>query len=154
MSELIVAAIKIVFLALLWLFIALVADVIRKDLFGKRVSAATLPAADTPRSKRGKRGRDAPPSRFAVSQGNQQGLSVPLEPVINLGRAADSTFFLDDDYASGRHARIYESEGTWMVEDMRSTNGTFLGTTRLTEPREVAVGSVLRIGQTVVELQR
>ena len=44
--------------------------------------------------------------------------------------------------------------GTWRVEDLRSTNGTFLGATRLTEPREVAVGSVLRIGQTVVELQR
>ena len=62
---------------------------------------------------------------------------------------------LDDDYASGRHARIYPTDsGAWMVEDLRSTNGTYLGATRLTEPREVASGSVLRIGQTVLELQR
>ena len=62
---------------------------------------------------------------------------------------------LDDDYASGRHARLFQGDdGIWQVEDLRSTNGTYLGATRLTEPREVTVGSVLRIGQTVVELQR
>ncbi|MGL5909611.1 MAG: FHA domain-containing protein, partial [Phycicoccus sp.] len=72
-----------------------------------------------------------------------------------IGRSPECALVLDDDYASGRHARIYEeTDGRWMVEDLRSTNGTFLGATRLTTPSEVAAGSILRIGQTVLELQR
>ncbi len=154
MSELIIAAIKIAFLVLLWLFIALVADVIRKDMFGRRVSASALPAADTPRSKRGQKGRDAPPSRFAVSQGNQQGLSIPLEPVINLGRAADSTFFLDDDYASARHAQLVQRDDrTWVVTDLRSTNGTYVNGQRLTSPVAISLGDVIRIGKTLMRLE-
>jgi pSer/pThr/pTyr-binding forkhead associated (FHA) protein len=91
-----------------------------------------------------------------VTAGPLSGTTLPLRPAGTLiGRSPECALVLDDDYASGRHARIYQDDdGTWKVEDLRSTNGTFLGATRLTEPREVAVGSVLRIGQTVVELQR
>ena len=60
---------------------------------------------------------------------------------------------LDDDFASGRHARIFEREGTWYVEDLGSTNGTFLGSQRLTAPVAVEAGTVLRIGKTVLELK-
>ena len=151
MSELIVAAIKIVFLALLWLFIALVADVIRKDMFGRKVAAASLPAVETTRRKRGK---EVLPSRFAVSQGTQQGLSVPLEPTINLGRAADSTFLLDDDYSSARHAQLVQrDERTWVVTDLNSTNGTYVNGQRLTSPVPVSLGDVIRIGKTLMRLE-
>lgn len=151
MSELIVAAIKIVFLALLWLFIALVADVIRKDMFGRRVSAASLPAPD---SSRRRKGRDAVPGVFTVSQGNQQGLAVPLEPTINLGRAADSTFFLDDDYASARHAQLVQRDAkTWVITDLRSTNGTYVNGQRLTAPVTITLGDVIRIGKTLMRLE-
>ena len=87
-------------------------------------------------------------------------IGLPLRSTVRpagtlIGRSPECALVLDDDYASGRHARIFQDDdGTWRVEDLRSTNGTYLGATRLTEPREVAVGSVLRIGQTVVELQR
>lgn len=151
MTELIVAAIKIVFLALLWLFIALVADVIRKDMFGRKVSAASLPTTEKSRKKRG---RDVLPSRFAVSQGNQQGLSVPLEPTINLGRASDSTFLLDDDYASARHAQLVQrDERTWVVTDLNSTNGTYVNGQRLTAPVAITLGDVIRIGKTLMRLE-
>ena len=151
MSELIVAAIKIVFLALLWLFIALVADVIRKDMFGRKVSAASLAPGEKPRHRKGKA---ALPTRFAVSQGNQQGLSVPLEPIINLGRAADSTFFLDDDYASARHAQLVQRDDrTWVVTDLKSTNGTYVNGQPLSVPVAISLGDVVRIGKTLMRLE-
>ncbi len=151
MTELIVAAIKIVFLALLWIFIALVADVIRKDMFGRKVTASSLP---TPERSRRKRGKVVLPTRFAVSQGNQQGLSVPLEPTINLGRAADSTFLLDDDYASARHAQLIQRDDrTWVVTDLKSTNGTYVNGQRLTSPVSISLGDVIRIGKTLMRLE-
>ncbi|MEO7589554.1 MAG: FHA domain-containing protein [Arachnia sp.] len=151
MTELIVAAIKIVFLALLWIFIALVADVIRKDMFGRKVNASSLPQADVSRRKRG---REVLPSRFAVTQGAQQGLSVPLEPTINLGRAADSTFLLDDDYASARHAQLTQADPrTWTVRDLNSTNGTYVNGKRLTGPVSITLGDVIRIGKTLMRLE-
>ena len=77
MSDLVAAAIKIVFLALLWLFIGILADVIRKDMFGRKVSASDLPANEQGPARRGK--ASFQPTRFAITQGAQQGLSIPLE---------------------------------------------------------------------------
>ncbi len=96
------------------------------------------------------------PTRLVVTAGPLSGTTLPLRSSGTLiGRSPECALVLDDDYASGRHARIFEGDdGRWMVEDLRSTNGTYLGATRLTEPREVAAGSVLRIGQTTLELQR
>lgn len=174
LSELTLTLMRFGLLVLLWVFVSAIVGVLRGDLYGTRVKrrparattrAATppqglpaVPAAPpaSPRGGRtgGLRGRKSP-TRLVVTAGPLAGTTLPLRSSGTLiGRSPECALVLDDDYASGRHARIYEADGTWMVEDMRSTNGTFLGTTRLTEPREVAVGSVLRIGQTVVELQR
>jgi pSer/pThr/pTyr-binding forkhead associated (FHA) protein len=74
---------------------------------------------------------------------------------ISLGRAHDSTIVLDDDYASSRHARIYpDRDGQWIVEDLGSTNGTYLDRTRLTTPTPIQPGSPIRIGKTVIELRK
>ena len=117
--------------------------------------ATPAPARTAKPGRKASRGRKGP-SRLVVTAGPLAGTTLPLRPSGTLiGRSPECALVLDDDYASGRHARIFQADdGTWQVEDLRSTNGTFLGATRLTEPREVAVGSVLRIGQTVVELQR
>lgn len=152
MSDLIVAAIKIVFLALLWLFILFVANVVRTDLFGRRVPASSLTAIPADRG-RGK-GRSKLPTRFAITAGPQQGASVPVEPVINLGRAADSTLLLDDDYASARHAQLVQKDATtWQLTDLQSTNGTYLNGKPVTEPVNVTVGDVVRIGKTLMRLE-
>ena len=68
--------------------------------------------------------------------------------------ALRTTVLLDDDFASGRHARIYHRDNAWFVEDLGSTNGTFLGSERLTTPVRVETGTTLRIGKTVIELRR
>lgn len=151
MSDLIVAAIKVVFLALVWVFILVVADVIRKDIYGRKVSADALPQPkeNVPRNK-----KNQPPTRFAVTQGPQQGLSVPVEATINLGRAPDSTFLLDDDYASARHAQLVRSdERTWVVHDLSSTNGTYVNGQRVVEPVAISIGDVVRIGKTLMRLE-
>ncbi len=173
LSELTLTVMRLGLLVLMWFFVFAVVGVLRGDLYGTRVkrragggrAAARAaargadpapPGAARPEKKsRSARGRKGP-TKLTVTAGPLSGTTLPLRPAGTLiGRSPECALVLDDDYASGRHARIFQDDdGTWRVEDLRSTNGTFLGATRLTEPREVAVGSVLRIGQTVVELQR
>ena len=167
MGELTLTVMRLGLLVLLWAFVFAVVGVLRGDLYGTRVKrrtagagkAAARGAAPAPpreakpdRKARSRKG----PTKLVVTAGPLAGTTLPLRPQGTLiGRSPECALVLDDDYASGRHARIFQGDdGTWQVEDLRSTNGTFLGATRLTEPRDVAVGSVLRIGQTVVELQR
>ncbi|QXT62584.1 MULTISPECIES: FHA domain-containing protein FhaB/FipA [Tessaracoccus] len=152
MSDLIIAAIKVVFLVLLWMFILFVANVVRTDLYGRRVPVASLSAIPADRG-RGK-GRSKVPTRFAITAGPQQGVSVPVEPTINLGRAADSTLLLDDDYASARHAQLVQQDAdSWLITDLRSTNGTYVNGKLVTEPTRVTVGDVVRIGKTLMRLE-
>ena len=166
MSELTLTVLRLGLLVLLWVFVFSVVGVLRGDLYGTRVKRRPASAEErgtaaperrrSPRASTGGRAARKGPTRLVVTAGALSGTTLPLRPAGTLiGRSPECALVLDDDYASGRHARIYQSDsGSWMVEDLRSTNGTYLGATRLTEPREVAAGSVLRIGQTVLELQR
>ncbi len=91
-----------------------------------------------------------------ITEGSLAGTTVALQgQTITLGRAHDSTIVLDDDYASGRHARIYpDRDGQWIVEDLGSTNGTYLDRGRLTTPVPIPPGTPIRIGKTVIELRK
>jgi pSer/pThr/pTyr-binding forkhead associated (FHA) protein len=71
-----------------------------------------------------------------------------------IGRAPECTLVLDDDFASARHARLFPQDGGWVVEDTGSTNGTFLGGVRVTDPARVEPGVPVRVGRTVLELRR
>jgi pSer/pThr/pTyr-binding forkhead associated (FHA) protein len=89
-----------------------------------------------------------------VTEGPLAGTSLPLRGSgVLIGRNPECALVLDDDYASGRHCRIAPGPDGWMVEDLGSTNGTYLGRERLTGSRPVEVGSTLRIGKTVLELR-
>lgn len=152
MSDLIISAIKIAFIALLWLFILAIANVVRTDMFGKRVPASSLAAIPADRGRG--RGRSKVPTRFAITAGPGQGMSVPVERTINLGRAADSTLLLDDDYASARHAQLVQTdENTWVISDLGSTNGTYVNGKPISDPTKVTVGDVVRIGKTLMRLE-
>jgi pSer/pThr/pTyr-binding forkhead associated (FHA) protein len=89
-----------------------------------------------------------------VTEGGLKGTRIGLTgaPVL-IGRADDSTLVLTDDYASTRHARITLSDGMWIVEDLGSTNGTYLGQRKLEGPVPLEIGVPLRIGKTVLELR-
>ncbi|MEV1020020.1 FHA domain-containing protein [Streptomyces sp. NPDC050264] len=173
MSELTLTVMRLGFLAVLWLFVIVAVQVIRSDLFGTRVTqrgarrdnarpqqqTARQPAAPPPPQRQqqgGGRQRRGAPSKLVVSEGTLTGTTVALQgQTITLGRAHDSTIVLDDDYASSRHARIYpDRDGQWIVEDLGSTNGTYLDRTRLTTPTPVPLGAPIRIGKTVIELRK
>ncbi|MFC5667059.1 FHA domain-containing protein [Kitasatospora misakiensis] len=178
MSELTLTVMRLGFLAVLWLFVIVAVQVIRSDLFGTRVNprasrrggAATpaapaagpagrapqgQPPAGGPPTQGGGRRRGAP-TQLVVVQGSLAGTTVALQgQTITLGRAHDSTIVLDDDYASSRHARIYPDQtGQWTVEDLGSTNGTYLDRQRLTAPTPLQPGMPIRIGRTVIELRK
>jgi len=90
-----------------------------------------------------------------VTEGSLAGTTVNLSSSqILIGRNPEATLVLDDDYASGRHARIYPDNGRWYVEDLGSTNGTFIGRERVSAPTPLSVGTTLRVGQTVIELRK
>jgi pSer/pThr/pTyr-binding forkhead associated (FHA) protein len=90
-----------------------------------------------------------------VTQGALSGTSVRLgEAPVTLGRSHDSTIVLDDDYVSTRHARVYPRDGQWLVEDLGSTNGTYLDRTKVNGPTPVQIGVPIRVGKTVVELRK
>ncbi|MER5874631.1 FHA domain-containing protein [Streptomyces sp. NBC_01281] len=175
MSELTLTVMRLGFLAVLWLFVIVAVQVIRSDLFGTRVTQrgsrreaqrpqqAARQAAppqqrqqQQPPSSGGGRQRRGAPSKLVVSEGTLTGTTVALQgQTITLGRAHDSTIVLDDDYASSRHARIYpDRDGQWIVEDLGSTNGTYLDRSRLTTPTPVPLGAPIRIGKTVIELRK
>ncbi|MFD7874012.1 FHA domain-containing protein [Streptomyces sp. NPDC059378] len=172
MSELTLTVMRLGFLAVLWLFVIVAVQVIRSDLFGTRVTQrgarreAARPQAQTGRqaaappqqrqqAAAGRQRRNAP-TKLVVTEGTLTGTTVALQgQTITLGRAHDSTIVLDDDYASSRHARIYpDRDGQWIVEDLGSTNGTYLDRSRLTTPTPIAPGAPIRIGKTVIELRK
>jgi hypothetical protein len=166
MSELTLTIIRLGLLILLWVFVFSVVGVLRGDLYGTRITSRIprhrserAPAAPPrPRepveSRRSRRRNSRIPRSLTVTEGALSGTSLPLrESGTLIGRNPECALVLDDDFASGRHARIFEREGTWYVEDLGSTNGTFLGSERLSAPVAVQVGTVLRIGKTVLELK-
>ena len=155
-SALVVAAVKYGLLALLWLFVVMAFRTVRSDLYGSRVvkTSAAAPVAAAPRGPSGgKRGRSTA-RKLVVTEGALAGTTIRLgEGPVTLGRADDSTLVLTDDYASTRHARLVPSEGAWLVEDLGSTNGTYLGSAKVVRPTPVPIGSQIRIGKTVLELR-
>lgn len=106
------------------------------------------------RAPRGERRGPRLPTQLVVTEGQLAGTSLPLgRSGVLVGRAPECTLVLDDEFASGRHARIFPRPEGWFVEDLGSRNGTFLGGTQVTGAVPVTVGSVLRIGRTTIELR-
>jgi pSer/pThr/pTyr-binding forkhead associated (FHA) protein len=152
MAEIVLQAFRFGFLLLLWLFIFAAFRVVRADLFGGRPGRVTSvpPRAAAAGRKRGARG----PRHLVVTAGPLSGTRITLgEQAILIGRADDSTLVLTDDFASSRHARLTNRSGQWYVEDLGSTNGTYLDQQRVQGPLLVGSGQPIRIGQTVLELR-
>ena len=160
MNELSLTIIRVAFLAVLWLFVIAAIGVVRTDLLGgpsattRRGKARQAQAPRPGRPARPPRGRGSP-RVLLVTAGALKGTSLDLsQQQITLGRANDATLVLNDDYASSRHARIFPQDGQWIVEDLGSTNGTYLDRQKVTRPMTVPLGVPIRIGKTVLELRR
>ena len=158
MSELTLFLIRIAYLAILWIFVLSAISVIRSDMFGARVPEAARgarSAARAPRPAKQPSKRKGSPTHVIVTAGSNVGERAELDraPVL-IGRGADAAIRLDDDYVSTRHARIAASGDQWFVEDLGSTNGTYVGTVRITQPTTISLGTQVRIGKTVLELRK
>ncbi|WP_110240407.1 FHA domain-containing protein FhaB/FipA [Nocardioides gilvus] len=156
MSELTLFLIRFAYLAVLWIFVLAALSVIRTDMFGARLPDSRAPRGARKQNKVAKapRRRGAP-THVIVVEGANSGDRAELGDIpVLIGRGPDAAIRLDDDYVSTRHARIAASGDEWYVEDLGSTNGTYVGANRLTEPLSVTVGSQVRIGKTVLELRK
>jgi pSer/pThr/pTyr-binding forkhead associated (FHA) protein len=160
MNELSLTIIRVAFLAVLWLFVIAAIGVVRTDLLGgpstaRRGRARQAQAPRQGRPARPQRAGRGSPRVLVVTGGALKGTSLDLsQQQITLGRANDATLVLNDDYASSRHARIFPQDGQWIVEDLGSTNGTYLDRQKVTRPMPVPLGVPIRIGKTVLELRR
>jgi hypothetical protein len=162
MNALTLTLIRVAFLAVLWLFVIAAIGVVRTDLLGTvatkmrrgRSQIAPMPPPQPRPPRPAKPGRGTP--RFlVVTEGALSGVSIDLaDQQVTMGRANDATLVLNDDYASTYHARIFPQDGQWLVEDLGSTNGTYLDRQKVARPTPVPVGVPIRIGKTVLELRR
>ncbi len=163
MSELVLTVLRLSFLVLLWLLVLSCLRTLRSDIYGTRVGAraggrgligrregtSRDDAGDSPAPQR------SGPVTLVVLAGPLAGTTLNLHSsAVLIGRAPSCTLVLDDDYASGRHARIFPHDGRWFVEDLGSTNGSWLGDHRVGEPEPMGPGMQLKIGQTVIELRK
>jgi len=153
----------VVILVLLWGLVLAAIVAVRHDVFGVR----RKPAVAAPQPAPGKQARPQPrpqpaakPSKSAartlvVTAGPLAGTTIPLNDTpITIGRADGSTLVISDDYVSSNHARLRPDGDAWVLEDLGSTNGTFLDRERVTAATAVPVGTPIRIGKTVLELRR
>ena len=170
MQELTLVLIRFAYLAILWIFVLGAISVIRSDMFGARVETAGATSSRRERRSAQQAQKQAQrqaakarkpargvPTQVVVRDGPNAGQRVPLETVLDgtpllIGRGPDAAIRLDDDYVSTRHARIGVSGDTWYVEDLGSTNGTYIGNQRLTQATAIQLGTQVRIGKTTLEL--
>jgi pSer/pThr/pTyr-binding forkhead associated (FHA) protein len=157
MSELTLFLIKISYLAILWIFVLSAISVVRSDMFGARVAQGGTREAAAPKARRQPKpkARKGSPTHLLVVDGANKGERAELaEAPILIGRGSDAAIRLDDDYVSTRHARIASSGDQWFVEDLGSTNGTYIGSARITQPTTLTLGTQVRIGKTLLELRK
>ncbi|ANJ25411.1 FHA domain-containing protein FhaB/FipA [Agromyces aureus] len=175
MSELTLLILQLGFLLLLWAFIFSIVYALRSDLFGQRVrklqpesAAASSPAASFPAAAPVAAAaatapvsrQTAPPAgdgplKLVITSGQKAGTEFPLgRDEITIGRSSDSAIIIRDDYTSTHHARMMLWNGQWMLQDLDSTNGTFLNGARVTVPVQIPLGATIKVGATTFELRR
>jgi pSer/pThr/pTyr-binding forkhead associated (FHA) protein len=175
MSELTLLVLQLAFLLLLWGFVFFVIYSLRSDLFGQRarrlVPAAPLPLEAAPASAPASPASPAPatepvaradphataetPRRLVITKGPREGMEIDLPAEqLTIGRSSESGLVIRDDYTSTHHARLMLWDENWVVQDLDSTNGTFLDGTRVTLPTAVPPGTPVTIGTTTFELRR
>ncbi len=176
MSELVLLLLRIGFLVLLWFFVFGVVYSLRADLFGVKVrklpaeaasggvaptSAPSAPTAAVPRSApRGGASTSGPAttstvSKLVITSGPKAGLELPLgTEAMTIGRSSESGLVIRDDYTSSHHARLLLRGDAWAIQDLDSTNGTFLGGKRLGgTPAPISIGDTIKVGATTFELR-
>ena len=154
MSEALLTLLKFCFLALLFLFLARVVRVVLLELKAPAISAAPgAPAAAAAPSRKGD-GRGA--LRLKVLEpAERKGQTIDIGAEVTVGRAGGCGIVLTEDtFVSQVHARLYRQQNDTFVEDLGSTNGTFLNGSPVASATRLRKGDRVQFGQTVVEVVR
>jgi hypothetical protein len=156
MPEPLLALLKLCALALLYLFFLRVLRAVWAEVNPKLAPAGAAGDSGT-RSRRGPRaggGRRARGTgRLVVLEPKERkGQSWDLSAELTVGRAAGCQITLDDSYVSQLHARVFRRDDLLYVEDLGSTNGTYLNTRKVTAAVPLQRGDKLKIGSTVMEV--
>jgi len=142
------------FLLLLWLFIWSVLRILRTDIYSPTGAVMVRRGLALRGTRSPARGGRTTARHLVVTEGPLAGTRITLgAQAVLIGRADDSTLVLTDDYASTRHARLSPRDGDWYVEDLGSTNGTYLDRSKVTTAVRVPIGTPVHVGKTVIELR-
>src|SRR5215216_1811369 len=158
MPPIFLLAVKIAFLVILYLFVARAVRAVTLDVFGpraerRRARPARAPTRPVPRSGGpGRPARRLPRELVVTDEGGRR--TVPLKESLTVGRAATCDIAIRDTYVSNVHARIYQRDGSWWLEDLGSTNGTYMNRTRVQQPTAIGPGDEVKMGKATLELRR
>jgi hypothetical protein len=177
MSDLALFLVRTGFLVLMWIFVFTIIGVIRADLFGQRVvsrvaeanapkvvsapiisnQTGTVPVMPNPVSAMtgpvpATAARVA--THLVITEGPRAGFTLRLNNrEITLGRAENSDLVIDDEYASTHHAKLVNLNDEWLLQDLNSTNGTYVQGNRVGTPIVLRPNTSVKIGKTVFELR-
>ena len=162
MQTTLLLVVKIGLLVLLWFFIWMTIRALRKDtveasgVAPKFGAASGFSGPNERTSLRNTFSRSKPPSYLELTSGPLTGTTINFQGYeeITIGRSSSCTLQLDDDFASGTHARLIRRGRDWFVEDQDSRNCTWVNGQRLDQPERLTAGMELRIGQTQVRMER
>jgi pSer/pThr/pTyr-binding forkhead associated (FHA) protein len=157
MPEPLLAVLKLLCLALLYLFFLRVLRAVWAELRPPAPPPPPAPSAPPrrrePAPAQGRRRKGAG-HLVIVAPADQKGRTFELNGELTVGRAAGCQVALEDNYVSQLHARVFARDGTVWVEDLGSTNGTYVNDRRVSAPLAVRRGDQLKVGSTVLELKR
>jgi pSer/pThr/pTyr-binding forkhead associated (FHA) protein len=93
-------------------------------------------------------------TKLSIIEGDRAGQSIALDRrELTIGRSEDSDLVIDDEFASTNHAKLILTNNDWLIQDLNSTNGTFLDGARVGTPAVLRLNTPVRIGKTVFELR-
>jgi hypothetical protein len=173
MSELTLLILRLAFLAVLWVFVFAIVYALRSDIFGQKVRrqgadvaapfaaapvatpSVSTPTAPTSTARTSGGAKPVVATRLVITSGPKEGLEIELpSEQLAIGRSSESGLVIRDDYTSTHHARLLLWAEGWVIQDLDSTNGTFLDGSRVSLPTLVPLGAPVTIGTTTFELRR
>jgi pSer/pThr/pTyr-binding forkhead associated (FHA) protein len=150
--EPLLAILKLCALALLYLFFLRVIRAVWAEVAPARVAAAPAPVAKAARRPSGRKAAKGGDALVVLEPKEQKGQRYGVDDEVTMGRAAGCTVTLSDNYASQHHARVFHRDGGLQVEDLGSTNGTYVNGTKVTSAMPLKRGDRVKVGATVFEV--
>ena len=160
MSAQLLTILQLCLLALLYLFFFRVLRAVWAELRPPKLVEVTprstvVPAAGGRAARKARKQSQAlpvEPQLVVLEPAEQRGRAFPMGAEMTIGRAAGCQVTLDDTYASQLHARVFQRDGQYLVEDLGSTNGTYLNRQKVAGAMLLQAGDRVQIGNTVLEL--